>query len=261
MKNLLMDIGKGLLNLFDVSKILKEKLDSAKPGTKRAVAAIIVICLVCVAGVWLWYSCLYPTITSVTISEQSLTMQVGDTASLGATVLYSNNTQGEEVFWSSSNEEVATVDAQGLVTGREEGSAVITAQASNRKGVEQDVCQVQVVNGPSGYTIQVERTSLDNYVYITVQPLDGDVTDVRLYATSPSGKEYTPDLDANDLYHFHEEAGLWTVYASVSNQNGTYEAQKPEDYVEILITDISPGPADALAAGLLGGEDFISGLF
>ena len=50
MKNLLMDIGKGLLNLFDVSKILKEKLDSAKPGTKRAVAAIIVICLVCVAG-------------------------------------------------------------------------------------------------------------------------------------------------------------------------------------------------------------------
>lgn len=53
MKNLLMDIGKGLLNLFDVSKILKEKLDSAKPGSKRAVAAIIVICLVCVAGVWL----------------------------------------------------------------------------------------------------------------------------------------------------------------------------------------------------------------
>ena len=111
------------------------------------------------------------------------------------------------------------------------------------------------MNGPSGYTIQVERTSLDNYVYITVQPWDGDVTDVRLYATSPSGKEYTPDLDANDLYHFHEEAGLWTVYASVSNQNGTYEAQKPEDFVEILVTDISPGPADALAAGLLGGED------
>lgn len=83
----------------------------------------------------------------------------------------------------------------------------------------------------------------------------------RRYATSPSGKEYTPDLDANDLYHFHEEAGLWTVYASVSNQNGTYEAQKPEDFVEILVTDISPGPADALAAGLLGGEDFISGLF
>ena len=84
MKNLLMDIGKGLLNLFDVSKILKEKLDSAKPGTKRAVAAIIVICLVVrppVCG--FWYS--YPLSRHHfgDNSEQSLTLQVGGYSSSG----------------------------------------------------------------------------------------------------------------------------------------------------------------------------------
>lgn len=97
----------------------------------------------------------------------------------------------------------------------------------------------------------MERTKLDNYVYIHVQPNEDTVTGIQLYARSPSGQILPITQDKQDLYHVYTEAGTWTVYAELTDGRNTYHAQKPEDFVEFEVSDISAGPMEAIQAGLL----------
>jgi uncharacterized protein YjdB len=79
-------------------------------------------------------------VTSVTLSETSLNLPIGEAATLTATVAPDNATD-KTLTWSSSNEDVATVSQTGEVTSVAVGAATITAAANN--GVE-GVCAVTV---------------------------------------------------------------------------------------------------------------------
>ena len=61
---------------------------------------------------------------SVKLSEKELTINVGEQASLTATVLPEDAVQGVE--WSSSDDKIATV-AGGVVTGKQDGTVTIKA--------------------------------------------------------------------------------------------------------------------------------------
>jgi len=191
-----------------------------------------------------------PDITQVSLSEYSLNINTGDTGTLSATVLYSDNSLSNDVRWVSSNANIMQINNNGQYTALEEGNCTITAQASNRKSTKQAECTVTVSDPLEGYTISVRRTELENYVYIYVQPKDDLASDIKLYAKSPSGNIYCPPIDKNDLYYFYAETGVWTVYASLNSENGTYEAHKPEDFASIEINDVSATPEDAILAGL-----------
>ncbi len=77
---------------------------------------------------------------SVTLDQTSLTLESGSTATLTATVEPETATD-KAVTWSSSNEDVATVDENGVVTALSEGSATITATAASGASAS---CQVTV---------------------------------------------------------------------------------------------------------------------
>lgn len=68
-------------------------------------------------------------VTAVTLSKSSLSLEVGGSAALTASVTPADATNGA-LTWSSSNTGVATVSG-GTVTAVAAGSAVITAQAAN----------------------------------------------------------------------------------------------------------------------------------
>lgn len=68
--------------------------------------------------------------TEVTLNQKTASVAVGATKQLSATVL-PENADNKNVTWSSSNEGVATVDANGLVTAIAEGTANITAKTVN----------------------------------------------------------------------------------------------------------------------------------
>ena len=72
-------------------------------------------------------------ITEVCLDKSSATLTEGDTTTLTATVLPENTTYSKDVSWSSSNSAVATVDANGTVTAKSAGTAVITATSENGK--------------------------------------------------------------------------------------------------------------------------------
>lgn len=68
--------------------------------------------------------------TKVTVSAAAKTLEAGTTLKLTAVV--SPATASQKVTWVSSNEKVATVSADGVVTGVKKGSVKITAMASSK---------------------------------------------------------------------------------------------------------------------------------
>jgi len=70
------------------------------------------------------------TLTSVTLTPGTSTMAVGSTSNFRALAHYSDGnsvTVGTDVDWSSSDPTVATINAQGTITGLKAGSTTITA--------------------------------------------------------------------------------------------------------------------------------------
>lgn len=82
-------------------------------------------------------------VTSVTLNKTTLSLDAGKTGKLSATVLPASATD-KSITWSSSKTDVASVSANGTVTAKKAGTAVITATATNGKSAS---CTVTVTGG------------------------------------------------------------------------------------------------------------------
>lgn len=83
-------------------------------------------------------------VTGVTVTPASASLAVGQTVNLDEAVQPSNATN-QSVTWSSSNTSVATVDANGVVTGNAVGTAIITATTAD--GGFTDTANITVSGG------------------------------------------------------------------------------------------------------------------
>lgn len=82
-------------------------------------------------------------VTSVTLNTYALSLEVGKTGKLSATVL-PDSAANKSITWSSSKTDVASVSSNGTVTAKKAGTAVITATAVNGKNAS---CTVTVTGG------------------------------------------------------------------------------------------------------------------
>ena len=89
----------------------------------------------------------------VTLDKTSATLKAGETLQLNATV---EGTE-EKVTWSSSKNDVASVDANGLVSANAEGDAVITAMAD---GIEA-TCNIKVEGALVLITFECEGQKME----------------------------------------------------------------------------------------------------
>ena len=85
-------------------------------------------------------------VTGVSLSPDTLTLDVGESETLTAAIT-PNNATNQNVTWSSDNQNVATVDANGEVTAVAQGSATITAAAADGSG-KSATCAVTVTAPP-----------------------------------------------------------------------------------------------------------------
>ena len=90
-------------------------------------------------------------VTSIELSETEKFLNVGASAKLLATV-GSETATNKEIVWSSSNDEICAVDAEGNIFAGIPGTAVITATAADGSGVSAS-CIVRVVNPVSKITV------------------------------------------------------------------------------------------------------------
>ena len=90
-------------------------------------------------------------VKSVSLDKETETIKVGATTPLSATVTYEDASADSKVNWSSSDETVATVDANGVVTGKKEGTATITATTKGKDANGQPLaanCAITVEKEP-----------------------------------------------------------------------------------------------------------------
>ena len=80
-------------------------------------------------------------VTSVTLNKTSLTLTIGETQTLKATVNPSNATN-KSVTWSSDNTSIATVSSSGSVTAKAEGTAIVSVTTDD--GGKTATCTITV---------------------------------------------------------------------------------------------------------------------
>lgn len=123
----------------------------------------------------------------VTLDKTEVTVDVGRTAVLKASVL-PKNTDDKKVVWSSSDESVATVSSQGRVTGKALGECeIICASAVNGEAVARATVHVQQ---------PVKKVAFDGEISVyageegrlswTVSPADASDPSVTLSVGKPS---------------------------------------------------------------------------
>ncbi|MFM2625789.1 Ig-like domain-containing protein [Vibrio owensii] len=88
-------------------------------------------------------------IAELVVSPKNSVLPVGLSQPLKAEVLLANNqvvdvTKRDEITWVSSNEEIAIVDSDGVVTGRAQGEVVITASGESNGEIFSDTAIVEV---------------------------------------------------------------------------------------------------------------------
>ena len=108
-----------------------------------------------------------PTEFTIRISNSSVTIQTGATYQLSATT-----SEEAAVTWSSSDESVATVNQNGLVTAIKEGSATIYAR-SNGKSAS---CEVTVSDGTPDVPPEDEDMTVHIYFFLDYNNADEDDT-------------------------------------------------------------------------------------
>ena len=145
---------------------------------------------------------LIKSVTGVTISPTSATLNVGSTKLFTATVSPSDATN-KAVNWTSSNTSVATVDSNGLVTAKSAGSATITVTTID--GGYKKTANVTVsTQTPS--TIKVQSVSLDRYIvtletgsktHLTASIYPSDATNKGVTWTSSNTNVATVDSNGN----------------------------------------------------------------
>ena len=138
-------------------------------------------------------------VASITLNRSSLTLDIGETYTLRATVTPSNATN-KKVTWSSSNSNIASVSSSGRVTAKRAGTVTITAKAGNKSDtvkvtvLEEDYCRTNTVRVYSiGYisssTIDDRYSYNDSYTVVYDDLEDIEVIDID-YGIVTGNNEY-----------------------------------------------------------------------
>jgi uncharacterized protein YjdB len=104
-------------------------------------------------------------VTSVTLDKTSCDLMPTETAQLVATV-NPGYVANKNVVWTSSNTSVATVDANGLVTAKSAGTAIITV--TTQDGNKTATCTVNVVAALTDVTYHANAFFIENGRYVGV---------------------------------------------------------------------------------------------
>lgn len=150
-------------------------------------------------------------VTGISINEQSVSLKQGETFQLIATVQPDNATN-KEVIWSSSNEAVASVNQDGLITANSVGEANITVTTED--------------SGFSTTSIVIVTKKQDDYTSLIIgkwKMTSGDAVATHVTYKGDGTFEYTSaevssykevgkyKIDGNKLYEMYSDEDEWAI--------------------------------------------------
>ena len=153
------------------------------------------------------------TATSVTLSETSKELAQGATVTLRATIAPTNATD-KTITWTSSNANVASVDANGKVTAKGVGTATITATTANGKTA---TCKITVAEtAVTGITFDKTAASMNVDETMTLTATVAPANAGNKTLTWFSNNESVLTVDANGKVTA-KGAGKATITAKSTN--------------------------------------------
>jgi uncharacterized protein YjdB len=183
-------------------------------------------------------------VTGVTLGEPDLSVMIGATGTLTATVS-PDNALNKDVTWSSDDESIATVDASGVVTGVAEGTTTITVETVD--GGFTASCTVTVTLQPTRVTgVALDPSTLTltagetGTLSATLTP--GNAANQNVTWTSNNANAAT--VDANGVVTAVAEG---TATITVETEDGGFTAS-----CTVTVTAPTPLPG-TLASGTCGG--------
>ncbi|MGG6312354.1 S-layer homology domain-containing protein [Paenibacillus macerans] len=141
-------------------------------------------------------------VTGVAVTPSELTLTEGETSPLTAEVMPSDATN-KSVTWSSSDEAIAEVDASGVVTAKQSGTATITVTTVDGSFMATTEVTVEAASSPSNPgTTPVTPTTNSSSTSVTPPSMTGaDLT----YSGGETIVKATPDVAGNVKVELTEE--------------------------------------------------------
>ena len=136
----------------------------------------------------------------IELSQSSLTMNIGDTETLSATV----SPSGQSVTWSSSNTNVATVSNSGTVSAVGSGTATITASFDYSQKKYSATCTVKIQEANLGIIVEAPNSVMDV----------GDTQALRIVATVNEVDSLNITSSDPDIVKVNSETATITAVSS-----------------------------------------------
>ena len=198
-------------------------------------------------------------VTGVSVTPAQATIRVGNTTTIKAIVTPDDATE-KAVTWTSSDDTVATVDSNGVVTGVKVGTATITATTID--GSFAATCEVNVnrkhssgsSSGGGGssvakygvtisdskngaVTASAAKAETGDKVILTPKADEGYVLD-KITAKDKDGKEVKLKAEKDGTYSFTMPKGGVTVDTTFKQAEGTASTDKPAAATKTIILQI-----------------------
>lgn len=180
-------------------------------------------------------------VQSITLDKSSLSLIVGDTWQLSADVqpIFAST---QELEWTSSNPDIATVSSDGFITATGIGTAIITAAAVDGSGVKAE-CMISVT-GVSVSSIVLSRTDaslkVTESVTLTATVIPANASDKSVIWSSDNNEIAT--VDENGVVTAHSIGEAVISATSVSNPEVNADCRVivvPTPVTEIILNQTS----------------------
>lgn len=202
-------------------------------------------------------------VAGITLNQSEQTLHVGETLQLMATIQPENATN-KEYSWSTSDESIATVDENGLVTAVAEGSASITATADGDETITA-TCNITVEalegdwyslvtttgNLAEGDKVIIVNTGNNKAMSTTQNDNNRDAIDV----TISDGKVFVPEDGGVQVFTLEGDDNGWYfntgngyIYAASSSKNWLKTETERDDNAKAKI-EISNGATSVVFQG------------
>jgi PGF-pre-PGF domain-containing protein len=162
-----------------------------------------------------------PALASIVVVPSAITLGSGETQQFTATAFdqFGAEMTGVEIAWTSSDEAVGTIDADGLFSALADGTATVTATAESVNGT----AEVTVTTLSSGVVVSPSMITLDvggsRQFTATVYDPEGNETPDAVVTWTISD-EAVGTIDADGLFSALAE-GTATITATAENETGT----------------------------------------
>ena len=185
-----------------------------------------------------------PAVASVQVDPSTASVQVGAAIPLAATVTGENGgvLTGRSVVWSSSDDQIASVNASGLVTGHRVGNVQIAASAGGESGIANiQVTRLPVASvivSPDRSTVQVGQSQT---LSVTARDGQGNLVTDRPATWSSSNANVATVSSAGVVTA--RASGSATIFAVVEGVTGSAVIDVPVVNASVARVQVQPSSA------------------